>query len=255
MTSRPSTSKPRGVCKYYNVGPRGCLAGNSCKFLHGEEKLTPFDKAKICRFYGAGFCKRGASCWFKHVLPDARSLPVEEHPPPPTEDVCGICLEQPVTFGLLSHCTHAFCLECVKQWRDQKNNQDDPDGEAHRANKRCPYCRALSTHVIPSSHYYPEGHPGKAAIMKRYKESTSRIPCKYFKASPQHDRYCPFGIDCLYKHENADGTLYVFNRGVDFYMPVSLKIPRTLSYHTDLKPNSSYQLADAVPVLRILTMV
>lgn len=51
---RPSTSKPRGICKYYET-PRGCFAGKNCKFLHGQdEKLTPYDQNKTCRYYRAG---------------------------------------------------------------------------------------------------------------------------------------------------------------------------------------------------------
>lgn len=51
---RPSTSKARGVCTYYKTS-RGCWAKDNCKFLHGEEeKLTPYDKSKTCRFYANG---------------------------------------------------------------------------------------------------------------------------------------------------------------------------------------------------------
>ena len=62
-TTRPSTSKPRGVCRYYTQ-PRGCFAADKCKFLHGEPPieakpddppmLTPYDKAKRCDFYARG---------------------------------------------------------------------------------------------------------------------------------------------------------------------------------------------------------
>lgn len=62
-TTRPSTSKPRGVCRYYTQ-PRGCFAADKCKFLHGEPPieakpddppmLTPYDKAKRCVFYAQG---------------------------------------------------------------------------------------------------------------------------------------------------------------------------------------------------------
>jgi hypothetical protein len=59
-TTRPSTSKPRGICRYY-THPRGCFAGDKCKFLHGEPPiaddppmLTPYDKAKRCDFYARG---------------------------------------------------------------------------------------------------------------------------------------------------------------------------------------------------------
>ena len=60
---RPVTSKARGICKYYTT-PRGCFAGESCKFLHqqpdcetkeGEQPpLTPYDKSKRCKYFDQG---------------------------------------------------------------------------------------------------------------------------------------------------------------------------------------------------------
>ncbi|KAI0026973.1 hypothetical protein K488DRAFT_14038, partial [Vararia minispora EC-137] len=217
---RPVTSKARGKCKFHNVLPRGCLNGDRCKFLHDHPSLSPFDQAKTCKFYAAGYCKRAADCWFRHVPPDASSMPGGlEHLPTITDDICGICLEAPITFGLLSGCGHAFCLECIRNWREQKTK--DGDYSEMLMNKRCPYCRVLSDFVFPSSHYYPHGHPGKDAALKRYKDSVSRVPCKYFQESPVEDRYCPFGRDCLFQHHNSDGTLYVFPNGVAHYMPAS----------------------------------
>ncbi|KAI0048117.1 hypothetical protein FA95DRAFT_1491458 [Auriscalpium vulgare] len=209
---RPSTSKPRGLCRYYNT-PHGCFQRNNCKFLHGtEEKLTPYDKSKVCRFFAAGYCKRGEKCWFQHVLPDATTAPSPQSVPPPIapEDaMCGICYEVPVTYGLLSDCGHIFCVECLRSWRDKKNKSDD----VSFLNKKCPYCRTTSKLVIPSSHYYPHGHDGKAATLQKYKDSLSRVPCKYFTRSKPNNRFCPFGRDCLYQHRNADGTEFVFSRG------------------------------------------
>ena len=126
-TTRPSTSKPRGVCRYYTQ-QRGCFAADKCKFLHGEPPieaklddppmLTPYDKAKRCDFYArglmslalsdlfwlygllSGFCKRGDACWFLHVSDrksgDNFTLTEDED-----EELCSICFEKPVTFGLL----------------------------------------------------------------------------------------------------------------------------------------------------------
>jgi len=42
--------------------------------------------------------------------------------------VCGICMEvvwdkQPSSaqrFGILSHCTHVYCLDCIRKWRSAK---------------------------------------------------------------------------------------------------------------------------------------
>lgn len=44
------------------------------------------------------------------------------------------------------------------------------------------------------------------------------VKCKYFEDSPEEEKFCPFGHDCSYKHENADGTPHVFPHGVDYYM-------------------------------------
>ncbi|KAI0320879.1 hypothetical protein OF83DRAFT_1052227 [Amylostereum chailletii] len=221
--SRPQTSKPRGICIHYNTD-RGCRAGDSCKFLHGpDEQLTPYDKSKTCRFYIAGYCKRGDKCWFRHAIPDPDSSPNGlQCPPPlllPDDNVCGICLEEPVTFGLLSGCSHVFCIECIRSWRDPKGKTEDV--LCSRVNKKCPYCRTSSSLILPSSLFYPEGHPGKSLVFDRYKSSLSKVPCKYFQNSPPKDRYCPFGCDCLYQHRNSDNTPYVFTKGVGHYMPVS----------------------------------
>ena len=104
---RPVTSKARGICKYYST-PSGCFAGRHCKFLHGaEEKLTPYDKNKPCRFYAAGYCKRGEDCWFVHVQPEAAGNsgnPVdltEVEPEDENDSLCAICYDKPVTYGLL----------------------------------------------------------------------------------------------------------------------------------------------------------
>ncbi|THH13452.1 hypothetical protein EW146_g6767 [Bondarzewia mesenterica] len=219
---RPSTSKPRGICRYYQTS-RGCFQGHKCKFLHGEDdKLTPYDKNKACRYFAAGYCKRGADCWFKHVLPDPatsttspEALPIPPSPLPSDERSCGICFEEPDTFGLLSDCSHVFCITCLRGWRDSDKSEDI---QLSGVNKKCPYCRAQSKFVTPSSHFYPHGHPGKTATIERYKASMARVACKYFEESKPDNPFCPFGSDCLYKHENVDGTQYIFSHGVDYYM-------------------------------------
>lgn len=208
---RPVTSKSRGICRYYNT-QRGCFAGAKCKFLHGEhEKLTPFDKNKTCRYFAAGYCKHGERCWFEHVLP-ADLIPASDE-----SLICSICMEEPIVYGLLADCSHVFCVDCIRNWRGQESSSEDV--ALSRLHKKCPYCRTLSKFIIPSSHFYPNGHSGKAAALGRYKASLQRVPCRYFTASNPDCRYCPFGRDCMYQHQNGDGTPYIFNKGVDFYMP------------------------------------
>lgn len=107
---RPVTSKSRGICRYCTT-PRGCFAGDNCKFLHGEaEKLTPYDQSKMCRYYAAGYCKRGAKCWFRHVKPEVSVASPSSTQVEPTsvqeaqddeDEMCSICYEKPMEFGLL----------------------------------------------------------------------------------------------------------------------------------------------------------
>ncbi|KAI0272477.1 hypothetical protein BC834DRAFT_794201, partial [Gloeopeniophorella convolvens] len=207
---RPATSKSRGICRYYNT-PRGCFAADKCKFKHGEhEPLTPYDKSKVCRYFATGYCKRGESCWFRHV--DPANQMTSSHSEALT---CAICMEEPVTFGLLTDCSHVFCLDCIRNWRGQDVTNEVAFSHMH---KKCPYCRVPSKFIVPSSHFHPSGHPGKVQIIKQYKASLKLVDCKYFKASESNNRYCPFGRDCMYRHVNEDGTPYVFRRGVDYHM-------------------------------------
>jgi E3 ubiquitin-protein ligase makorin len=78
--------------------------------------MTPYDLNKTCKFYVAGFCSKGDTCWFKHTVP-VHEVGVEavgasgtsSDAPVPAQEVavrevepCSICYEDPVTFGLLS---------------------------------------------------------------------------------------------------------------------------------------------------------
>ncbi|KAI0641948.1 hypothetical protein C8Q79DRAFT_264135 [Trametes meyenii] len=218
-TERPVTSKPRGVCKYYKTD-RGCYQGDRCKFLHGEtERLTPFDKSKVCRFHAAGFCKHGEQCWFLHTDPSqvasgsqsSVSLSEEED-----EFLCSICYDKPSTFGLLVGCSHVFCISCIKNWRESEGKSEDIIQAG--TTKTCPMCRTSSRFVTPSAFFYPQDHPKKAEAIDAYKASMARVKCKHFEKSPLHRRFCPFGKECFYKHENPDGTTYVFEHGAAYYM-------------------------------------
>jgi E3 ubiquitin-protein ligase makorin len=126
---RPVTSKSRGICKYYNT-PRGCFAGDNCKFKHGEhEKLTPYDNSKSCRYFAAGpclplvcqdlviilglqgFCKWGEKCWFRH---DSPANPPTDPADPSESLICVICMEEPATFGLLGSKSIDTCQSKLK---------------------------------------------------------------------------------------------------------------------------------------------
>ncbi|KAG8220914.1 hypothetical protein J3R82DRAFT_2417 [Butyriboletus roseoflavus] len=174
---RPVTSKSRGICRYYTT-PRGCFAGDDCKFLHGaDEKLTPYDKAKcagtmpgVCSVYLlstvspnpiSGHCTRGDRCWFRHVLP---KVVLDDERIQFNTDACCICLEKPTT-------------QCIRQWRAPAGKS--PDVVSSGTIKCCPLCRIPSRFVTPSAHFFPNGNPRKKETIDAYKASMARISCKY----------------------------------------------------------------------------
>ncbi|KAJ7077885.1 hypothetical protein B0H15DRAFT_861314 [Mycena belliarum] len=213
--SRPVTSKPRGICKYYTTD-RGCFAGQNCKFLHGPAAThTPYDQTKTCRFYAAGFCKRGAQCWFSHAKGKEKEA-IEED-----DDLCSICFEKPITYGLLTGCSHIFCITCIKQWRDPVDKSADVVESGNT--KRCPMCRQPARFIIPSSKFYAQGQAAKDAAMTRYMDSMKRVPCRYFQKSilaVPPAPFCPFGKDCFYQHRNLDGSDFITDQGVETCMRV-----------------------------------
>ncbi|KAF8638934.1 hypothetical protein AX16_010409 [Volvariella volvacea WC 439] len=157
------------------------------------------------------FCKRGDKCWFRHVDPSSDEATQES-------DTCSICLEKPVIYGLLSGCSHVFCLQCIRQWREQTGKPVDVIDSGNT--KKCPMCRERTRFITPSSKFYKTGDPRKELIVQQYKESMARVPCKYFEDSKDSSRdpFCPFGKDCFYQHLNADGSIYTFKDGIDHCM-------------------------------------
>lgn len=216
------THHSRGICRYYNA-QRGCFAGNSCKFLHGvpvqelaqndQPLLTPYDQAKECRYYQRGFCKRGELCWFKHVDSHHNQANILEE----EDQLCSVCFEKPVTFGLLEGCNHIFCIGCIKKWRDPSGKPGDVVESGNT--KKCPMCRTPSRFITPSSKFCIGGE--KADAIKAYQASMGRVPCRYFQTSLAKNKnkpLCPFGRDCFYKHVKEDGTPFQFQGGVDVSM-------------------------------------
>ncbi len=110
VSSKPPGSRSRYGTYIYGLQSntdRGCYAGDQCKFLHGEtERLTPYDKNKPCKFYAAGYCRRGEKCWFLHA--DPTKVGKTSEPEEEDENVCTICYDKPETFGLLGEYCHSI---------------------------------------------------------------------------------------------------------------------------------------------------
>jgi len=73
---------------------------------------------------------------------------------------CAICLECVMSkerigerrFGLLSGCSHAFCLACIRGWRDGGTSRDAAEhtAGAMQQARRCPICREVSFFIAPA---------------------------------------------------------------------------------------------------------
>jgi hypothetical protein len=121
---------------------------------------------------------------------------IEEEPVMANVSICEICHDDVVVrgsrFGLLENCEHVFCLECIREWRAQREKQDKMNL------RKCPVCRVDSFLIVPSSEF--QTGLGKATERESYVKYLSMIPCKYGKGK------CQFGSSCLYFHEADEGT-------------------------------------------------
>lgn len=117
-----------------------------------------------------------------------------------SEIACSVCLEDVTAvpgrrFGLLTSCTHAFCLDCIRQWR----GRIDLPVETTRS---CPVCRKVSFLVIPCDRFIAD-EARKAVESSKYNAAQSAIPCRHFNFGKGS---CPFGSSCFYAHLNPDGS-------------------------------------------------
>ena len=67
----------------------------------------------ICQFYLSGSCRYGDACRNIHMGRGDDIASVATH------FECGICIGHPndELWGLLSHCSCVFCLQCIRGWR------------------------------------------------------------------------------------------------------------------------------------------
>ena len=115
---------------------------------------------------------------------------------------CGICLERVMDnnrkFGLLT-CDHAFCLQCIRNWRSNTGGGADVD----TALRTCPVCRTTTYFIVPSA-VWPTSAEQKEEIIAGYKAKLASIDCRFFNFG---EGQCPFAQSCFYRHAYRDGTL------------------------------------------------
>lgn len=198
------------TCRFYNT-PTGCRNGSDCKFIHWnenagapavpiEQKVAVAAPKVPCKWLKTqGACRYGDSCWFSHDTPAGEN--VDDDLKIGGEvgvECCGICLDEITNFGLLEGCDHAFCIECINQWRKEaKNARNEDDLESKRA---CPLCREHSNFIIPS-YKYATGDEKKKIIADRLIARRS-VPCREFTKNGQ----CKFGRHCHYAHLDSAGN-------------------------------------------------
>lgn len=134
--------------------------------------------SKTCTFFLQGLCRYGDSCFYTHALPE--SFETQEDVDAMNEELrlsqdleCNICydniLQKQERFGLLSGCTHAFCLSCVRNWR---GTADQPKQTV----RQCPVCRVETHFIIPSSRMVTDPARKKALTdTYRVRPPTSRL--------------------------------------------------------------------------------
>ncbi|XP_067913199.1 probable E3 ubiquitin-protein ligase makorin-1 [Heterodontus francisci] len=115
--------------------------------------------------------------------------------------ICGICMEKVYEktpakdrcFAILPDCNHAFCVTCIKKWRDSK-------GFTSNIIKACPECRVVSSYYIPYK-FWVVDEP-KQKLIEKFKAEKRKIHCKFFLRS---NGRCPFKSECIYLHEFPEG--------------------------------------------------
>jgi len=193
--------------EYYNHGvcsqshpegtEEGTEEGTKCPLAHG-------DWCETCNHYAlhpvdmAAREAHAVDCRARHERLEAirRSAHVE----------CGICMEKVVEksipserrFGLLN-CEHAFCLNCIRNWRQQYATGADVE----QALRTCPICRTAAHFITPTS-VWPATAEEREAIIMGYRTKLKEIDCRHFNYG---EGACPFGTSCMYRHAYADGRL------------------------------------------------
>ncbi|XP_069898837.1 probable E3 ubiquitin-protein ligase makorin-3 [Dipodomys merriami] len=174
-----------------------CFRGDTCPYLHGDA----CDMCGLHTLHPANAAQRDEhfrECIDAHERDMELSFAVQRS----MDKVCGICMEvvyeksdpNDRRFGILSSCSHTYCLSCIRRWRSATQFEN-------RISKSCPQCRVPSSFVIPSN-LWIEDEEEKEKLIQQYKEGMRNKHCRYFAQGRGH---CPFGVLCFYKHEYPEG--------------------------------------------------
>ncbi|XP_026857973.2 probable E3 ubiquitin-protein ligase makorin-1 [Electrophorus electricus] len=194
---RASSQLKKQLCPYAAVGE--CRYGLNCAYLHGDacdmcglQVLHPTDTSQRSQHIRA--------CIEAHEKDMEISFAIQRS----KDMMCGVCMEvvfekanpSERRFGILSNCSHCYCLKCIRKWRSAKQFES-------KIIKSCPECRITSNFVIPSE-YWVEDKEEKQNLIQKYKDGMGSKPCRYFD---EGRGTCPFGANCFYKHAFPDGHL------------------------------------------------
>lgn len=162
----------------------------------------------------AGCCKFGSTCRYLHIVAEKESKLSEENTiaevqkdekeaadgPTDNDNICGICMEKIVRFGLLSSCDHAFCISCITSWRKEASKSIFLTKEEKNSKRSCPLCREHSDFIVSSFEFY-KGEEKQEYIAQQL-ASRSRVPCKEYLTKKE----CQFGGHCFYAHLDEAGN-------------------------------------------------
>ncbi|KAK7898731.1 hypothetical protein WMY93_019584 [Mugilogobius chulae] len=197
VDSEERRTQRKTLCPYAAVGE--CRYGLNCAYLHGDvcdmcglQVLHPTDSSQRSEHTKA--------CIEAHEKDMELSFAVQRS----KDMMCGVCMEvvfekanpSERRFGILSNCSHCYCLKCIRKWRRAKQFES-------KIIKSCPECRITSNFVIPSE-YWVEDKDDKQKLIQKYKDGMGTKACRYFD---EGRGTCPFGSNCFYKHAFPDGRL------------------------------------------------
>ncbi|CAB1448286.1 unnamed protein product [Pleuronectes platessa] len=196
-TAQDNKRRRKQLCPYASVGE--CRYGINCAYLHGDvcdmcglQVLHPTDSNQRSEHTKA--------CIEAHEKDMEISFAIQRS----KDMMCGVCMEvvfekanpSERRFGILSNCSHCYCLKCIRKWRSAKQFES-------KIIKSCPECRITSNFVIPSE-YWVEDKEDKQKLIQKYKDGMGTKLCRYFD---EGRGTCPFGSNCFYKHAFPDGRL------------------------------------------------